>query len=693
MDTSLDATAASSPSPLVNSNARSVASFFLGWVFLQSAHYMLEILIPRIASCLSRRRTRSDLEGEPYFGEKSASAPSLAAHDQLSTPNALNWTTFALYPCFLFASLLSTASLMTFGPNKSIACGALIAMFAVALQAARVVAYASIILDLRRSVSLPPWELLTIITVIVVGFGFFVATEAIAPGVLLQLSTRDAYVCVDQHYAPSSSVCTVVYILLNVYFVTRGCFSSLRSRSVSGNTVALRAGSLLLLEIFIMVPNAMPTGTLGNTIPFSFGAIIVQAVFHYTRLRLAAAITASQSPERPASLAPPSVTSSLPRLIFSRPNTRPNTFISQASGDRGPSPIDSRKSTPFSLRLFPQPPLVQPAESPKTPHLRSKRKFSSESSPATLRPPEPSSPTPFSPASSSFDSAQLHSVENAVLTTAQKGAVVTSASLAVPSSASSGDLLRSALRNSLTFRVESEPVAGSSLGQPIIPHPFAYPTAIQATRTPEDGQPPASASRSSRPKEHRPKDKGKHRQRRSLTPPLESFWDDSQDRLSALSPRPASKSPPLVTIPSYSANVSVVSPTTADEESEAESGSPLSAVYGSDIIRLDDARDLTKSDHHTRKHTLTSSEGNALEAGSRRASSTRTTESALRDSNSRSSKLNRWPTLRTFGSHGERWSATTYSTQTTHSSSRSGGSMAGRLTRTSRSDALDTVHT
>ena len=86
-------------------------------------------------------------------------------------------------------------------------------MFAVALQAARVVAYASIILDLRRSVSLPPWELLTIITVIVVGFGestieqqtqhtlttdfpgFFVATEAIAPGVLLQLSTRDAYVC------------------------------------------------------------------------------------------------------------------------------------------------------------------------------------------------------------------------------------------------------------------------------------------------------------------------------------------------------------------------------------------------------------------------------------------------------------------------------------------------------------------
>ena len=94
-------------------------------------------------------------------------------------------------------------------------------MFAVALQAARVVAYASIILDLRRSVSLPPWELLTIITVIVVGFGestieqqtqhtlitnfpgFFVATEAIAPGVLLQLSTRDAYVCVDQQYETS----------------------------------------------------------------------------------------------------------------------------------------------------------------------------------------------------------------------------------------------------------------------------------------------------------------------------------------------------------------------------------------------------------------------------------------------------------------------------------------------------------
>ena len=96
-------------------------------------------------------------------------------------------------------------------------------MFAVALQAARVVAYASIILDLRRSVSLPPWELLTIMTVIVVGFGeftsaqtrseltgmflgFFVATEAIAPGVLLQLSTRDAYVCVDQQYETSPSL-------------------------------------------------------------------------------------------------------------------------------------------------------------------------------------------------------------------------------------------------------------------------------------------------------------------------------------------------------------------------------------------------------------------------------------------------------------------------------------------------------
>ena len=93
-------------------------------------------------------------------------------------------------------------------------------MFAVALQAARVVAYASIILDLRRSVSLPPWELLTIMTFIVVGFGeftsaqtrseltgmflgFLVATEAVAPGVLLQLSTRDAYVCVDQQYETS----------------------------------------------------------------------------------------------------------------------------------------------------------------------------------------------------------------------------------------------------------------------------------------------------------------------------------------------------------------------------------------------------------------------------------------------------------------------------------------------------------
>ncbi|KAL1742605.1 hypothetical protein HDZ31DRAFT_42904 [Schizophyllum fasciatum] len=691
MDTSLDAAAASSPSPLVNSNARSVASFFLGWVFLQSAHYMLEILIPWIARGLARRRTRTDPEGESYSEDKSTSVSSLAAHDQQSKPNVSNWPTFALYPCFLFASMISTASLMTLGPDKSLACGALIALFSVALQAARLVGYVNIILDLRRSVNIPRWELLAITVVIIIGFGFFVATEAIAPGVLVRLATEDAYVCADQHYAPSSSVCTIVYILLNVYFVIRACLSSLRSRNASSaSTAALRAGSLMLLEILIMVPNAMSTGTLGDTIPFSIGAVLVQAVFHWTRTTTSTASSHSHTSESPpASYGDSSVLSSLPPMSF---ESRSNTPTSRPYGDN-PSPIDSRKSTPFSLRLFPQPPLVKP-EPPKPQHLRSKRKFSSENTPTHLRPPD-TSPVPFSPVSS-IDSAVLHSVENAVLTTAQKGAVVASASVAVSSPSGSGGLLRSALRNSATIRVEGEEMAGSLLGQPIILHPFAYPGPIQVRRPSEDEQSKDLPPKSSRAKDSRSKEtrtQTKHAKEPSLTPPLESFWDDSQDRLSALSPRPASKSPAPASTSSYDANVSVVSPTEADDDSEAElSGSPLSAVYGSDIIRLDDARDLTKSDALARRPTLASSEGH----GSKRASSTRTAESGdgmLSREQSRSSRLNRWPTLRTFGSHGERWSATTYSTQTTQSSSRSGGSMAGRLTRGSRFDVLDNVHT
>ncbi|TRM67806.1 hypothetical protein BD626DRAFT_106358 [Schizophyllum amplum] len=663
MDPVIYADVASSQSPFDHPNTRPAAAFFLGWVFLQSAHYMLETLTSWIGRRIRWRRMRSDHEQDLSFDEKH-NTPSYDGPCRLVSSDA---TTFAIYPCFLIGSLIQTASLMTFGRSQSAACAFLIALFAIALQGARLLSHATLLLDLRRSSGIARWELGALLSLMVVGLGFFITTEAVAPGLLTPLSTQEVSVCSSQHFAPASSACSVIYILLDVYFVCRYYRLAARQRDASGASpcyTTLRASSLLLLELLILVPNAVPTSILGDTVPFSIGAVLVQAAFHWTHIKPSqSGRDTPQSRELPPTPIANSMPSILPQLVF---ENRPSLTVPHAYGGQhsfGRSTPSSGQSQPFSITMFPQPPPAQKGDPLKfIRDLRSKRNFSSseENAPDIPYHPEVVSPhlqSSFVSPHSSTDSSILRSVENAVLSAAQKtNIVVVSASVPFPS-ISSDDLRRDALRNSATFRHEEIQFASPPV-QPTVRHPFAYPGPIQIRRTTEDT----------------------HTKSASMTGPLESFWDDSRENVASTSSarKPAAlASPGTASNSTYPANVSVVSPTDEDIESEG-TGSPLSAVYGSDIIRIDTARDLTKST--TPKPTLASWE----EHGSRRASRSLDHGTGLMSrERSRSGKPLRWPTLRTTGGTSDRWSGTTFSTQYTQytQSSRSTGSMAGRLTR------------
>ena len=86
-------------------------------------------------------------------------------------------------------------------------------------------------------------------------------------------------------FAPTALLSSFGFIVLELYIGAR--FVSWESSKMgfraffkqSANLQVARAGSLLLLDILTIVPNAVVTNELAQFIPFSIGALIVLSVF------------------------------------------------------------------------------------------------------------------------------------------------------------------------------------------------------------------------------------------------------------------------------------------------------------------------------------------------------------------------------------------------------------------------------
>jgi len=266
---------------------RLVASFSLGWVFLSSLHYIWtsafvwELVWIFKVSC-SRLRGKSepvvptDLQHEK---PNRAHQPSAVRTADLYRRKQRDKLVLLLCMAFLLASMSSFLSLLDFDPHGGgAACAFVIALGAIASQAARVFGLLIFGLELRRQMS-GLWELwafwlaLTLATLlkgVTVGLG---SGQLVTPLMLPKTS-----LCFRKRFLPTSLVGSILNIVLELYIIIRVLSLMKPPRlhcATIQDTLLVQAGGLLLFDLLVFVPEAILTGLIAEFIPFSIGALTV----------------------------------------------------------------------------------------------------------------------------------------------------------------------------------------------------------------------------------------------------------------------------------------------------------------------------------------------------------------------------------------------------------------------------------
>ncbi|KAH9045416.1 hypothetical protein EDB85DRAFT_1906526 [Lactarius pseudohatsudake] len=345
---------------------RLFASFSLGWVFLSSLHHIWMSALLRdlawifIAAFGHLRGKANPVIPTDLLREKSTGAnqPSVRIGElyRLKQRDTLK---LLLSMAFLLASLSSFLSLLLFSPSGSgAACEFVVALSAVASQAARVFGLLILGLDLRHKMSglWEPWTfwsclaLVTILNGVAIGLG---PGRLVTPSMIPSTS-----LCFRKRFISTSLVGSIFNIVLELYILIR-ILSLVKpprlQRATIQDTLVVHAGSLLLFDLLVIVPEAIPTGVIAEFIPFSIGALAVLVAFHSTF---------GQSTSHPTRLDGPDLTSRAPTRIMVPPEPpilRGDTFSGVIHIENYPSPtalavddIEAVAETPLSPRAAPQ---------------------------------------------------------------------------------------------------------------------------------------------------------------------------------------------------------------------------------------------------------------------------------------------------------------------------------------------------
>ncbi|KAI0284227.1 hypothetical protein BGY98DRAFT_1183596 [Russula aff. rugulosa BPL654] len=265
---------------------RLVAAFFLGWVFFSGLRHVwfsafLRELMWTCKAISDHLRGRTEepaiFTGSPY--DKSA-----RIHGSLHQCKQRDVPVLFMCMAFMLTSLSSFLSLLTFYPKSGqTACTFVIAAAVVTSQVARMFGFLILGLDLSHRVR-RQWELHIFWLLLGVGTVLTGASALIGTGQLHTPSTVPTVaLCIRKRFLPTSLASSILNLVLELYIIIRSLSLMQPPRmkpTIVQNARVVQAGSLLLFDLLVVVPNTTYTALVTEFVPFSVGALGVLAAFN-----------------------------------------------------------------------------------------------------------------------------------------------------------------------------------------------------------------------------------------------------------------------------------------------------------------------------------------------------------------------------------------------------------------------------
>jgi len=261
---------------------RLVAAFFLGWVFFSGLrHVWFSAFLQELMwTCKAIYDDRlQDIKFTGSLHDKPARIHrSGYRRKQRGVPILL------LCMAFMLASLSSFLSLLTFYPKAGqVACTFVVAATTVSSQLARMFSLLILGLDLSHHVG-RLWEWHVFWLLLGTGTVLSGATAVIGSGQLLTpLAAPTVALCIRKRFLPTSLVSSILNFVLELYIILRSLSLMQPPRlklTIVQHARIVQAGSLLLFDLLVVIPNATYTNLLTEFVPFSVGALCVLAAFN-----------------------------------------------------------------------------------------------------------------------------------------------------------------------------------------------------------------------------------------------------------------------------------------------------------------------------------------------------------------------------------------------------------------------------
>jgi hypothetical protein len=276
-----------------NPQFRQVASFFLGTVFMTSMRY---IALSPLSS--AGPRTAPHCRSSPGLSdEKSIWSfdPCLNQSRMIVQHQEFPFLTFFLNLCVALASSGHFISVLVFSTEK-VACAFSVAWGNMAAQLSRLIALI-ILFQYLRSAGMKALEYTCSWVLLLLSLGLAFGNTAVSVGILkpLQISSSvdidvasfsTITLCYRKQFLPTSLATSIVYILLEVYVLCR--FLTFYWRTIrQENHKALherleiwRISTLLILEMLTIVPSAVFTSILTESVLYCLGILLVLFSFN-----------------------------------------------------------------------------------------------------------------------------------------------------------------------------------------------------------------------------------------------------------------------------------------------------------------------------------------------------------------------------------------------------------------------------